>query len=161
MTGFAVFFSIFELTRRAAASVKDCTVNAMSTRWEDEKLAKSQIPRVVHGSALVGGGVLAGLAYEMVGRPWDVARRAVHLQAISNTGTSTLHVFRTLVAKAEKDGILSFFRVPSAISLESGPVSNVSALRRRLFSALRVLGRVGPWGAGFLIWEAFGPGLAP
>jgi len=55
-------------------------------------------------------------------------------------------------------GLLYFFRDPSAVIDHIEPDS---ALRRRAILGLRTLGRVGPWGIGFLVWEAYGSGLNP
>lgn len=130
--------------------------------FESDRAARSHIPRIVHGTALISGGVLAGLTYEMVGRPFDVARRTIELHHVAESGQSRFKTaFRTLQVKIQHDGLLSFFRAPASLDSSSASGADTNLLRRRLFSTLRVLGRVGPWGAGFLIWEAFGPGLSP
>ena len=54
------------------------------------------------------------------------------------------------------DGLLSFFR-DTASAEERG---TTSPGRQRLLRVARTLGRVGPWGVGFLVWEAFGPGIS-
>lgn len=116
------------------------------------------LPRVVHGVTLVAGGVTAGLAYELVCRPWDVARKLAYLDRIQST---TAHrprriLFNILARKIREDGILSFFRNPAG----EGETALSSPGRKRLSAAARTLGRVGPWGVGFLVWEAFGPGIS-
>lgn len=130
---------------------------------EGERATKSHVhlPRIVHGATLVCGGVLAGLSYELVGRPWDVARRTIELHNAPQPGQSRLKAtLRTLETKLQQDGLLSFFRaVPSSAGASTDV--GMSGARRRLYATLRVLGRVGPWGVGFLIWEALGPGLSP
>ena len=110
-------------------------------------------PRIVHGATLVTGGVAAGLAYELCGRPWDVARKIVHVDNVTRGGNSSLSsVIRALVQEARREGILSYFREPHPSHLPE-------TRYKRLYTFLRVIARVGPWGAGFLLWEAFGPGL--
>jgi len=155
--GFAVFFSIFELTRRIASQVKSSS--AMLVTKEEP----SNLPRIVHGTALVAGGVVAGLAYEFTGRPFDVARRSVRTYQITHDSAvrpsfarRTAIIVSALKEKAEAEGFRVFFR----LSPDERSASALSTpWRQRLFSTLRLLGRVGPWGAGFLIWESFGPGL--
>jgi hypothetical protein len=111
-------------------------------------------PRVVHALTLVAGGAIAGLAYEMVSRPLDIARRAVYLDRVNTHGYHS--VTRTLLHQVKNEGIFSFFIDPSAQLKDS--TAQVS--RPKLYAFLRTLGRVGPWGCGFLVWEAVGPGLA-
>lgn len=152
-TGFSVFFSMFELTRRTAISLKDSVVQQMNKR-EDFDTTRSHIPRIVHGSVLVSGGILAGGAYELVGRPFDVARRTVYLHRVAHPHlTSSAAATKAILDRARDEGLHSFFRAPVSHH-------EMRTAKNRLYSALRVLGRMGPWGAGFLIWEAFGPGLA-
>lgn len=99
-------------------------------------------PRVVHSVAIVSGGLLAGLAYEFVCRPFDAARRYVHAPE-----RRTKPMMAALVAKVKTDGILFFFKHPLRPAAAGG-----------YYRWLRVLGRVGPWGVGFLVWENVGPG---
>ena len=111
------------------------------------------IPGVVHGTSLVCGGILAGFAYEMTTRPFDEARRIVHAQRITDpTHRTVVAGIKALAHRAKEDGIRSFFRAPISHDPDAS-----TTLRQR---CLRVLARMGPWGAGFLIWEAFGPGLS-
>lgn len=87
-----------------------------------------------------------------MGRPWDATRRAVHLDQISNRQSSALHA---VLQKYRDEGFLSFFRNPAAMLHADASGGG----HRRLYTLLRTLGRVGPWGVGFLVWEAYGPGL--
>lgn len=163
MAGFAVFFSIFELTRGSATWVKSTADERIATRKGPD--AKSHLPRVLHGSTLVCGGVAAGIAYEFVGRPFDIARRSVRSYRATHVPHShksslrkdALVIAQALKEKVDREGIYAFFRL-------SGDESSVTALstpwRQRLYASLRILGRVGPWGVGFLIWESLGPGLS-
>lgn len=147
--GFAVFFSLFELTRGISLSLKD---KARELSKPDGQLPACT-PGVLHGTSLVCGGIMAGFAYEMTARPFDEARRIVHAQRVTDpTHHTVIASMRALAHRAKEDGLGSFFRSPVTHD------SEVSTLRQR---SLRVLSRMGPWGAGFLIWEAFGPGLAP
>ncbi|KAJ3551531.1 hypothetical protein NM688_g4648 [Phlebia brevispora] len=83
--GFAVFFSVFELTRRAAARAKS-TSSALVQEGKFGSDAKDRLhrhtPRIVHAITLVTGGAIAGLAYEVCCRPWDAARKAVHVDRV-------------------------------------------------------------------------------
>lgn len=120
---------------------------------EDTNRIKQTTHRITHAVWLVTGGVLAGLAYEYSGRPWDAARKLLHNHELVANSNQQLSSVRILSDKVKEDGIWSFFRKP-----QSG---NVDQARRpsKLSVALRTLARVGPWGVGFLVWEAFGPGL--
>lgn len=120
------------------------------------------VPRIVHGVTLVIGGVcfflpdnlnlrrfkiVAGVAYELVSRPWDAARRIVQLNKITTTGHTPLSA---LMERLRHDQPHSFFRDPNTVlHSPSSP----------FYRALKILGRAGPWGIGFLVWEAYGPGL--
>jgi hypothetical protein len=121
------------------------------------KSLRRHFPRTVHGFVLVSGGVVAGLAYEFLCRPFDVARKTVHLHRISHE-LKDRSAASVLTRKLQEEGLLFFFRDPSATNDPSG--SSVPVTRRRLYAVLRTLGRLGPWGVGFLAWEAFGPGLS-
>ena len=130
-------------------------------------------PRVVHAMTLVAGGAVAGLAYEIVSvshykqpswpiltnpnivqRPLDIARKAVHLDRLNVHGHHS--VTKTLLAHLGNEGLASFFKDPTA-----SPHNSTSQVTRpKLHAFLRTLGRVGPWGIGFLVWEAFGPGIS-
>jgi hypothetical protein len=122
---------------------------------EEEHFFGGHVPRVIHGMTLVTGGALAGFAYEILSRPWDVARRTIELE---RTLHPTLkHSLSALVQNIRGDGIAHFFHDPSTVGNEK---KETSTIRRRMYSGLRTLGRVGPWGVGLLVWEAFGPGLS-
>lgn len=158
--GFAVFFAIFEATRRCAGNMRVWSQSAyryLGLDTDDERRFRRHFPRVVHGLTLVSGGVVAGLAYEVLSRPWDAARRVVYLDRVRTRANHEPKHFAltAVVEKAREDGILSFFRDPSSPSSEKTPPR-----RRMLYNTLRIIGRAGPWGIGFLVWEAFGPGIA-
>ena len=112
------------------------------------------LPRVIHGVTLVTGGVTAGLAYEHVCRPWDVARKLAQLERIQ-PDRPRHYLFEVLARKIHEDGFLSLLRSPAG----QGETMLGSPGRQRLLAIARTLGRVGPWGVGFLVWEAFGPGI--
>ncbi|KAJ2977880.1 hypothetical protein NUW54_g11363 [Trametes sanguinea] len=156
--GFAVFFAIFDVTRRCAIEAKTYAQDLLEHTPTAEKQLGSlrkHTPRIVHATTLVIGGAIAGLAYEIVGRPWDAARKAVHIDRLSPLPNQ--HSISAIVLrKVHEDGVLSFFRNPAHVHHDPG----TSLAKRRMNAALRTLGRVGPWGVGFLVWEAFGPGLS-
>lgn len=157
--GFAVFFSIFEVTRRIALQAKASSEVALfpDGRCEKKGSLKNNTPRIVHAVTLVSGGAGAGLAYELATRPWDIARKTVHVDRIT-AGKEHHSIAVILMRKLRVEGLSSFFANPSpathADDVQASPV------QRRLYSALRTLARVGPWGVGFLVWEAFGPGIS-
>jgi len=118
---------------------------------------RHHVPRTVHGITLVSGGVVAGLAYELTSRPFDVARKAVkQYRVIHAQGQGS--AMTAVMQKVRQDGIVAFFRDASAT--DNSAKSPGGASSRRLYPALRTFARVGPWGVGFLVWEAFGPGLS-
>lgn len=123
-------------------------------RCEKSGSIKNNIPRVMHAITLVSGGAGAGLAYELVSRPWDVARKAVHIDRLI-AGREHHSIATILTRKLRDEGISSFFENPSPAS-HSGD-THASPAQRRLHSAIRTLGRIGPWGIAFLVWETFGP----
>ncbi|TFK91229.1 hypothetical protein K466DRAFT_596285 [Polyporus arcularius HHB13444] len=157
--GFAVFFAIFDITRRCAIETRNISQDFVDHTPEstDQRFRsiRKHTPRVVHATTLVTGGAIAGLAYEMVSRPWDAARKAVHIDRLAPEGDQH-SIVAILSRKVREDGVLSFFRNPAHATHEP----SASPIRRRANAALRTLGRVGPWGVGFLVWEAFGPGLS-
>ncbi|KAI0256734.1 hypothetical protein BJV78DRAFT_1117132 [Lactifluus subvellereus] len=160
--GFSVFFTIFEVTRHVAIELKVFSLGLVQPfKVTDSRPTAVQrhLPRVVHGVTLVAGGVTAGLAYELVCRPWDVARKLAYLDRIQSATTHRPRriLFNILARKIHEDGILSFFRNPAG---EGETVVLSSPGRQRLLAVARTLGRVGPWGVGFLVWEAFGPGIS-
>ncbi|EPQ58382.1 hypothetical protein GLOTRDRAFT_37305 [Gloeophyllum trabeum ATCC 11539] len=159
--GFSVFFSIFEATRGVAANVrKTCqrTIEALRSVDGDASVVR-HAPRLVHATTLVSGGILAGISYELVCRPFDVARKAVYVEKIAAVrGHRPAAYIHALLMKVQEDGPISLFRDPSllrATRSHSGPSS-----RKRVEAMLRILARAGPWGIGFLVWEAFGPGIS-
>ncbi|KAK0502643.1 hypothetical protein EDD18DRAFT_1134283 [Armillaria luteobubalina] len=160
MCGFAVFFSIFEITRRISASAKEAAHDLIASKLAIESLSEKrkdslarQFPRTIHGVTLVTGGVVAGLAYEFVGRPWDVARRTVQLDHISSDRAGGKHSpFTALLNRFREEGLVYFFRNPYKVVDHA---HSISPSQRRLNTMLRTLGRVGPWGVGFLVWEAY------
>ncbi|KIK97182.1 hypothetical protein PAXRUDRAFT_136834 [Paxillus rubicundulus Ve08.2h10] len=156
---FAAFFMVFEMTRKAAVRVKGATQYAIQELQSGGQPHRDlHLPRVTHALTLVGGGALAGLTYETLCRPWDVARRVIELENTLPSHSAKSHSpVSTLVRKAREDGIASFFREQPAALRKS--LESQSSIQRRIFSARRTLVRVGPWGMGFLVWEALGPGL--
>lgn len=153
--GFAVFFSIFEVTRRFAMKTKAASNNFTPSGTSDRM--RRHIPRVVHATTLVTGGAVAGLAYELTCRPWDIARKAVHVDRL-RPASERHSILVIILRKIREDGIISYFQDPNHLPHHDDQAT--SPLRRRVYSASRTLARVGPWGVGFLVWEAFGPGLA-
>ncbi|KAH9063406.1 hypothetical protein EDB87DRAFT_1673476 [Lactarius vividus] len=150
--GFSVFFTIFEVTRRLATELKILSVGLVQPfTVTDERPTAIQrnLPRTVHGATLVAGGVTAGLAYEVVCRPWDVARRLAYLDRIQSTTTHRprRHLFGLITRKIQDDGLLFLFRDATGHE-EKNPMS---LSRQRT---------CGPMGVGFLVWEAFGPGIS-
>ena len=99
-----------------------------------------------------GWQVIAGLAYEIVSRPFDVARRLV-LRDRFDKG-SDHSPSRVILRKVRKEGIIHFFKRPPSVEHTPAP-RGVQRLQR----GLRAIGRLGPWGVGFLVWEIYGPGL--
>ncbi|KAI0093565.1 hypothetical protein BDY19DRAFT_982559 [Irpex rosettiformis] len=152
--GFAIFFAQFELTRRLASKVKNAARETLARR-DRSRHVQSHTPRIVSAITLVTGGAVAGLLYEISCRPWDNARKAVHVDHV--VALSQQHsVTSILLEKANRDGWTSFFKAPG----EHVHENYSSTLRRRIHTLLRTVARVGPWGVGFLAWEAFGPGLS-
>ncbi|KAI0687128.1 hypothetical protein BC835DRAFT_1512812 [Cytidiella melzeri] len=152
--GFALFFAQFEMTRRVATRTKVATREFLAQRDGHERV-QSHIPRVVSAMTLITGGAIAGLTYEISCRPWDNARRAVHVDYVLSS-TEQHSVTSILLSKAKRDGWLSFFNSSGGHVHES----HASTLHRRMHTFLRTVARVGPWGVGFLVWEAFGPGIS-
>lgn len=129
--------------------------------------------RVGHGVVLVGGGVAAGLCYELAARPFDNARRFVHEQRLhaqasdprrSLSATTPVQdpnkfipIMRIVLAHVKEHGIMSLLRNTAAGASTSSTDAGRSAGYRRAMIALRALGRLGPWGVGFLMWEGFAP----
>ncbi|PFH50081.1 hypothetical protein AMATHDRAFT_4326 [Amanita thiersii Skay4041] len=163
MCGFAVFFSIFEITRRTASYAKDAALYVTRRSPDDDSEAtrikshQQHLPRIIHSIVLVAGGATAGFAYEKVCRPWDVARHMVQSSNVTSSGGNRFrNIVTVLLGRIREDGLLPFIRDPDSLR----NVSHTTLYRQRLYKALRTLGRVGPWGIGFLVWEAYGPGLS-
>jgi hypothetical protein len=155
-----VFFSIFEVTRRAATELKLFTLGLVQPfKTADGRSTATQrhLPRVVHGFTLVAGGVVAGLAYEVACRPWDVARKLAHIERVRSftAHRPRRYLIDIISRKIHDDGLLSFFR--DAVGKEK---TVTDPWRQRQLAVAKTLGRVGPWGVGFLVWEAFGPGIS-
>lgn len=144
--GFASFFAIFEITRRTAVVARNACRQHFQSYSEQYKLSS-----VAHSVTLLTGGVVAGLAYEKVTLPWDVARRMVLLEKSIHPAENH-PVIPALWRNFREGGLCSFFKT-------HGP-TNANNLdhSRTISTALRALGRVGPWGVGFLVWETWGAG---
>jgi hypothetical protein len=157
-----MFFTIFEVTRQVATELKLFSlglVQPFRVADADRPTAiERHLPRVVHGFTLVAGGATAGLAYEVVCRPWDVTRKLAQIERIQSftTHRPRRYLIDSIARKIQDDGLLSFFR--DAAGKEEGALS--SPMNQRLLVAARTLGRVGPWGVAFLVWETFGPGIS-
>lgn len=128
--------------------------------------------RVGHGVVLVAGGVAAGLGYELAARPFDNARRIVHEQRIHaetkasrplpvtapvKDPRSFWPIMRIVVAHIKEHGIMSLLQNTAAGAAAASTDAGRSPGYRRAVIALRALGRLGPWGVGFLMWEGFAP----
>ncbi|TFK42719.1 hypothetical protein BDQ12DRAFT_709976 [Crucibulum laeve] len=154
--GFAAFFSIFEVTRHLSVTVKMNVQGFVESRHKDQGQGWNHyLPRAVNSIILITGGVIAGLSYELMCQPWDVARRAITVENVLASHSEKPSIFSTLMRKVQAEGVTVFFhnsQVPF-------PGDNKLAARRRLYPGLRTLGRVGPWGIGFLVWEMYGSGL--
>ncbi|KAF8503525.1 hypothetical protein F5888DRAFT_1662953 [Russula emetica] len=160
--GFSVFFTIFEVTRHAAKELKLHSLGLVQPfKVADANrptAIERNLPRVVHGFTLVAGGATAGLAYEVICRPWDATRRLAHIEQVQAGAAHRprRYLIDSIVRKIHDDGLLSFFR--DAAGKEEGTLS--SPRYQKLLVAARTLGRVGPWGVAFLVWETFGPGIS-
>ncbi|EJD44067.1 hypothetical protein AURDEDRAFT_65507 [Auricularia subglabra TFB-10046 SS5] len=146
--GFAAFFMIFEVSRELANETRAIIRRSPG---DGHPKARQNTERIVYATTLVAGGAVAGLAYELVGRPWDNARHLSRLEDLS-PHTPRLTILQLLAHKLREDGPLSFLQDPHAIHVAPA-YSN--AMQQRLYIASRTLARVGPWGIGFLAWEAF------
>jgi Mitochondrial carrier protein len=116
--------------------------------------------------------VVAGLGYEIVGRPFDAIRHEWHISSlsvrtVSQPMTAPLKVaaqsrfppLLDLILKiVRKEGMRGLFRGPSP-SVVPPKSSNANGWRSRAYPVLRALARVGPWGIGFLVWGTVGPGI--
>ncbi|GJJ14679.1 hypothetical protein Clacol_008945 [Clathrus columnatus] len=175
---FAVFFSIFEISRRAAVRARSFSARVLGSVPPDRLSShvKSHAPRVVHGFVIVGGGVFAGLSYDFVCRPFDVARRTIASQMSScklkkrpipstnhdhpiipsshSSSSRARSIVNILANKFKSEGPSSFFVSSLKSALSSSSTGTTSKW-------LYTLGRLGPWGIAFLAWETFGPELSP
>ncbi|KAF9507604.1 hypothetical protein BS47DRAFT_1377883 [Hydnum rufescens UP504] len=175
--GFALFFAVFDISRKAALQASSFVERSLSAQSgnllsEDEKTKTSKTARMTQGTVLVTGGVVAGLGYEIVGRPFDAIRREWHISSLSVGTASQLMAAPPKVAAQSRfpplldlvlkivreEGMRGLFRGPSP-SVMTSRSSDASGWRSRVYPVLRALARVGPWGIGFLVWEALGPGI--
>ncbi|KIO27097.1 hypothetical protein M407DRAFT_233550 [Tulasnella calospora MUT 4182] len=197
--GFAIFFAIFDISRnlanrtaayldpsicltpvpkQAAPAVQSSEPFHLKPDEDDEyEASNTMLPaskvtkaRVGHGIVLVGGGVVAGLCYELAARPFDNARRIVHEQRLHAEAKSSHRplpatapvkdpssfrpIMRIVIAHIKEHGIMSLLQNTAAAT--STDVGRSPGYRRAVI-ALRTLGRLGPWGVGFLMWEGFAP----
>jgi hypothetical protein len=140
---------MFDVSRRTANSVgRSISPNSphVEEAGQDGKLASYS--RIVHGTIMVTGGVVAGLVYEFIGRPFEVLRSLTRLTLPSDKALQSGNMTQVALHRVRTRGILSFFQ-------------NVDIARTsgRTQSCLRLLGRVGPWGLAFWIWEVLGLGV--
>ncbi|KAH7341886.1 mitochondrial carrier domain-containing protein [Rhizoctonia solani] len=173
--GFALFFATFDVSRHVATHVSHVLA---PTGIEDRNSWKPfpGIHRVAQSLVLVGGGVIGGIGHELIARPFDTARRIIyihntHIRVESAKQLKKYHLFdpisnlsyrQTLMSNMttsvnvlkeaiKEEGLTSFFRSTTPTSFDSR-----SSPYQRLQTALRTLGRVGPWGIAFVVWEATG-----
>ena len=169
---FAVFFAIFDISRRTAARARSLAEHFSNTSTHLTPSIKAHVPGIVHSTSIVTGGLLAGLSYEFVCRPFDVARRYISISAAAiedqrhRPHRHRLHstTINVLVDKLKTEGLRSFFRPPTLLSSSSRSSGQSSPKPAYAYTYtytwwLRMLGRVGPWGVAFLAWENFGPGV--
>ncbi|CAK5279457.1 unnamed protein product [Mycena citricolor] len=148
VTGFSAFFAIFEVTRRLALQVRAGTVNVTASGESEGGKLRRHMPQFLYGLTLVTGGAIAGLSYEIIGRPWDVVRHEVRLNALAKERRTPIAL---LARKIEEEGFSRLFRDPLNTIPERGP-------RPRIYTMLKTLARVGPWGIGFLVYQAYDTG---
>ncbi|KAF7322592.1 hypothetical protein HMN09_00037700 [Mycena chlorophos] len=157
--GFAAFFAIFEVTRRMALQAR---VYARQSDAASGSNRSKHLPQVAYGLTLVSGGVVAGLAYEGIGRPFEAARHAVRLDRLTNTEPRS--VVAVVSHKIREEGFFCLFRdaargsANATTSGSAGSSTPSSAVYRRMYGLLRTLARVGPWGVGFLVYQAYESG---
>ncbi|KAJ7074272.1 hypothetical protein C8F01DRAFT_1099903 [Mycena amicta] len=154
--GFAAFFAIFEVTRRMALQVRvyardasrsDAVASSRNTAYN------SALPQFLYGLTLVTGGVVAGLSYEVIGRPWDASRHAIRVHRL--TSAERRSPIAVVSHKIREEGFFCLFR--DAVSANAS-TSSSHAGYRRMYGVLRTLARVGPWGVGFLVFQAYESG---
>lgn len=119
------------------------------TGESSEAKTRNLAPRIAHSITLVTGGVIAGIGYEIVGRPFDVARRLLYLDSIHARSSShprpSASVMTVILNAIRDQGLISFFRAQG--------LPNADRTSTGLHRSLRTLARVGPWGVGFLLWN--------
>lgn len=149
----------------------------------EERSRTSTVARVAQSVVLVGGGgnpgvlhcqlaihcryliVVAGIGYELIGRPFDVIRREWHIytvtQSINGTSCPPSHIPQVVLQTLRGQGMRALFRPVTHTPSTSDSIAERGQQRwqRRLYPVLRTIARVGPWGIGFLVWEAFGSGI--
>ncbi|CAE6479186.1 unnamed protein product [Rhizoctonia solani] len=173
--GFALFFATFDVSRHIATHVSH-VLAPIDTDDHNPWKPFSSMSRVAQSLVLVGGGVVGGIGHEFIARPFDTARRIIHIHEThtraesakrlknrhySDLGPDLFHR-QTLRSKlmtsisvlkeaAREEGLVYFFRSVTPTSFDSR-----SSPYQRLQTALRTLARVGPWGVAFVVWEATG-----
>lgn len=174
--GFAVFFAVFDVSRHLAnemAAYLDPSITlrrvaqVTSSEGEEEEedrfkpssLSKESHARIGHGIVLASGGIAAGLGYEYVSRPFDNARRIV--SHTTHTAPDARHSFWTIMSimtrHVHENGVISLLASHQPSASSTAAETGSSVLRARALILLRALGRLGPWGIGFLMWEGFAP----
>jgi hypothetical protein len=63
-----------------------------------------------------------------------------------------------LMQAVREEGLLTLVRDPLIHTAHAIP-SQPTSIPPWLSNVAKTLARVGPWGIGFLVWEAYGPGL--
>ena len=102
-----MFLAIFDMSRRTATRARSFSEHAVSsTSSAVAPGVEAHVSRIVHSTTIVVGGLLAGLSYELVCRPFDVAQRRVNISTVERQQDSRWSV---LANKAREDGIVSFF----------------------------------------------------
>jgi hypothetical protein len=140
---------MFDVSRRTANSFGRSIVPDSPHVKEADRASKlASLNRIVHGTILVTGGVVAGLVYELIGRPFEVLRSLTRLSLPSEKALQNNNMIQISLHRARTRGVLSFFRSADIVRTSS-----------RVQSCLRLLGRVGPWGLAFWIWEVLGLGI--
>lgn len=101
--------------------------------------------------------MVAGLVYEAVCQPFDRLRRIIYVHRLDHPHAQA-SVPKILAQAVREEGIMTLLRDPNMPA--SLPVSVPgSAIPSWAANLARTLARVGPWGIGFLVWEAYGPGI--
>lgn len=138
---------VFDISRNLSSQVAVIT-NSLTGQPSEAK-TRHLAPRIAHSVTLVTGGVIAGMGYEIIGRPFDNARRLLYLDNIR--ARSSPHPRPTCPPKAvifnaiRDHGTISFF--------QTRDLPNADRTGTSLHRTLRTLARVGPWGVGFLLWN--------